>query len=331
VLGATVLEAWAAGLAAFALARAGDPEARAETHRAERAARSAGVRAPFAFTYLALAALEPARRAEYVALATDVAEECGLTLPGMHAQAVGARVALSCLGAFTLTVEGAPVDLSPVRPRARQLLRTLALHGGRPVHREVLQEQLWPDATAESGRRTLQVAISALRAVLPAPLDVVREDEAYRLALPPDVQLDLAELDDALARARRARVDGDLPAAEAAWQRAVDVGSAGDVLPEDGPAEWVVDERERRRAQVSAAAESLARSLLERGEFAAAVAACEHGLDRDRHRDALWRLLISAREQAGDLALAVQARREYERLLGTLERPTTSARATPQA
>lgn len=115
-------------------------------------------------------------------------------------------------------------------------------------------------------------------------------------------------------------------AAEAAWQRAVDVGSAGDVLPEDGPAEWVVDERERRRGQVSAAAEALARSLLERGEAAAAVAVCETGLDRDRHRDALWRVLISAREQAGDLALAVQARREYERLLGALEQPVAATR-----
>jgi predicted Zn-dependent protease len=86
----------------------------------------------------------------------------------------------------------------------------------------------------------------------------------------------------------------------------------------------VVDERERRRTQVSSAAESLARSLLERGEAAAAVAACERGLDRDRHRDALWRLLVSAREEAGDLAAAVQARREYERLLGTLERPATA-------
>jgi hypothetical protein len=54
------------------------------------------------------------------------------------------------------------------------------------------------------------------------------------------------------------------------------------------------------------------------------VAACEHGLDRDRHRDALWRVLISAREQAGDLALAVQARREYERLLGALAQPAAA-------
>jgi DNA-binding SARP family transcriptional activator len=195
------------------------------------------------------------------------------------------------------------------------------------VHREVLQEQLWPDANAESGRRTLQVAVSALRAVLPEPLDVVREDEAYRLALPPDVELDLAELDDALALARRERAQGNPAAAEAAWQRALDVGGAGDVLPEDGPAEWVVDERERRRTQVAAAAESLARSLLERGQAGAAIAACERGLDRDRYRDALWRLLVSAHEEAGDLAGAIQARREYERLLGGLERPA----ATPSS
>jgi DNA-binding SARP family transcriptional activator len=327
-LGASVLEAWARGLLALALSRTSDPEARAAAHVAERSARAAGTRAPLAYTYLALAALEPARRAEYLALASDSADECGLALPGAQTQSVGPRVALRCLGAFVLTVERTPVDLSAVRPRARQLLRALALHGGRPVHREVLQEQLWPGASADSGRRTLQVAISALRAALPAPLDVVREDEAYRLALPPDVELDLAELDEALVAARRFRAEGDVAAAEAAWQRVLDVGGAGDLLPEDGPADWVVDERERRRTQVSSAAESLARSLLERGEAAAAVAACERGLDCDRHRDALWRLLVSAREEAGDLAAAVQARREYERLLGTLEQ-RAPARVSP--
>ncbi len=92
----------------------------------------------------------------------------------------------------------------------------------------------------------------------------------------------------------------------------------------------------RRRARTAAragerAAESLARSLLERGEAAAAVAVCERGLDRDRHRDALWRLLIGAREQAGDLALAIQARRDYERLLGTLEQVPLGAPIAPPA
>ncbi len=61
----------------------------------------------------------------------------------------------------------------------------------------------------------------------------------------------------------------------------------------------------------------------------AAVVVCELGLDRDRHRDALWRLLIAAREQAGDLALAVQARREYERLLGTLAQAPPATRVSP--
>jgi DNA-binding SARP family transcriptional activator len=328
-LGATVLQGWAEGLVAFVLARAGDPEARRAVQAAERSARNAGTRAPFAFTYLALAAIEPGRRVEYHALATDVADECGLVLPDLAPPAAEPRVALRCLGTFRLTVDGVPVDLSGVRPRARQLLRILALHGGRPIHREVLQEHLWRDATADGGRRTLQVAISALRAVLPAPLDVVREDEAYRLALPRDVELDLAELDDALGRARRARGEGDAAAVEAALLRALELGGAGDVLPEDGPAEWVVDERERRRNQVSAAAEALAQALLDRGETTAAISACELGLDRDRHRDALWRLLIRAREQAGDLALAVQTRRDYERLLGALARPEVAARVSP--
>ncbi|HEY1480380.1 MAG TPA: hypothetical protein VGF46_10140, partial [Gaiellales bacterium] len=60
--------------------------------------------------------------------------------------------------------------------------------------------------------------------------------------------------------------------------------------------------------------------LLEHGDPSAAATACELGLARDRQHDALWRLLIAAREQAGDLALAVHARREYERMLGALDR-----------
>ena len=59
-LGANVLEAWARGLLALALSRTSDPDARGAAHVAERTARSAGTRAPLAYTYLALAALEPA-------------------------------------------------------------------------------------------------------------------------------------------------------------------------------------------------------------------------------------------------------------------------------
>ena len=300
---------------------AATPTQRRPARLAERAARAAGTRGPLAYTYLALATIEPARRAEHLELAAETARECGLVLPDAERPRAGPRVTLRCLGAFLLSVDDTPVDLAAVKPRARQLLRTLALHGGRPVHREVLQEQLWPSANAESGRRTLQVAISALRAALPAPLDLVREHEAYRLALPDGAEHDLAALDEAIATARQARARADHERAEEAWQRALEIGSAGDVLPEDGPAEWVIDERERRRSQVASAAEGLAGSLLERGETAAAIAACELGLARDRHRDALWRLLVRAHEQAGDLALAVQARREYERVLGSLALP----------
>ncbi len=129
-LGANVLEAWARGLLALALSRTSDPEARGAAHVAERTARAAGTRAPLAYTYLALAALEPPRRAEYLALASDTADECGLALPGAQTQSVGPRVALRCLGAFVLTVErtpgrpvGRPSPCAPAAARARAARR----------------------------------------------------------------------------------------------------------------------------------------------------------------------------------------------------------------
>ena len=115
---------------ALALSRTSDPDARGAAHVAERTARAAGTRAPLAYTYLALAALEPPRRAEYLALASDTADECGLALPGAQTQSAGPRVALRCLGAFVLTVERTPVDLvgrpsacAPAAARARAARR----------------------------------------------------------------------------------------------------------------------------------------------------------------------------------------------------------------
>ena len=77
----------------------------------------------------------------------------------------GSRI--RCFGQFEIEVAGRPVDLSAVKPKARAALRLLALHAGRPVHRELLAEALWPDANGRHASiRNLQVAISSLRQAL---------------------------------------------------------------------------------------------------------------------------------------------------------------------
>jgi DNA-binding SARP family transcriptional activator len=179
--------------------------------------------------------------------------------------------------------------------------------------------------------RYLHVAVSSLRHVLEpdAPRGasslIVRDGDAYRLRLPPDGSVDVVEFDRALAQGRAARGEGDVDTAVARYRSAIRLHRA-ELLPEDGPAEWLVHERERRAAEACEAARALAEILLELDDQAGAAIACEQGLAIDRYRDDLWRLRAFAHERAGDLAAAAQVRRGYNAVLGELGLAETSIR-----
>jgi DNA-binding SARP family transcriptional activator len=132
--------------------------------------------------------------------------------------------------------------------------------------------------------------------------------------------VDLWIFEDALAESRSARAAGASDLAVAALQRARAV-YGGDLLPEDGPAEWVVKERERLRLAAVDVAEVGAQLFLDRGDPAAAADACEWGLRIDRYHDPLWRLLADAHERAGDRAAALRTRRAYGATLAELGLP----------
>ena len=95
------------------------------------------------------------------------------------------------------------------------------------------------------------------------------------------------------------------------------------MLPEDGPAEWAIEPRERFRASALEAAQGLAELLLKGGDPAAAANACATGLWVDRLHDPLWKLLIEARERAGDPVAASRARRDYAHVLEELGLPAS--------
>lgn len=255
--------------------------------------------------------------------------------PGKRgAQRAGASVAIRIrtLGGCALEVDGHRVTLDSLKPRVRSLLRLLATHAGAPVHREVIQEALWPDADATSGARSLHVALSALRKVLdevaspPGGRLVVREGDAYRLDVHPD-DVDLGRFDRAIAAGRAARARGEVsgPALAAAIEL-----YAGDLLPEEGPAEWVAERRDQYRAKALEAAEGLASEALLTDDLVTCIRACHFGLALDRYQDSLWRLLIAARERAGDAGAASRDRREYTLVLQALgvhaELPVSTAR-----
>ncbi|HVN11599.1 MAG TPA: BTAD domain-containing putative transcriptional regulator [Kineosporiaceae bacterium] len=243
-------------------------------------------------------------------------------------------IELRLLGGLDIVLRGVPVDISRVRPRARSTLRLLALKAGDVVHRDALAADLWPDADQEGSLRSLQVAVSSLRSLLAsgAPADhagtaahsrsslLVRIGESYGLSLPPGGRSDVRDFEARLADARSARVRGarDAELAELAAALAL---YRGDLLPEEGAAEWVVGERERLRLAAAAAAEGLARCLGDAGELGEAIEAARTCLRLDPYRDSAWRLLIGLHSRAGNLVAAGAVRREHGQMLAELGLP----------
>ena len=351
-LGASVLEAWSAGLEALAAARAVLPDADEATLAAELAARAAGVPAVGLLTAIARLAGDVADAAEWRGVAEQIEIETGLRPMGRGVDGPGAArpsaasaetdaaldpavapaagaatrvppARLRLLGGFGLEVGGAPVSVGALRPRVRILLRLLCLHAGTALHRETIQEALWPESDPQTGARNLHVAMAALRRVLEPGAArgsfrlVRREGDGYVLALPPGAEVDLFAFEAAADAAREAIDSGDRGAAERWLRLAVDLYT-GDLLPEDGPADWVTERREAVRVRAIDAAQALVELLLVRGDTRGAARICAQGMAIDRYHDPFWRLLIEARVRAGDPGAARQVRQGYHDMLAEL-------------
>jgi DNA-binding SARP family transcriptional activator len=333
-LGAGAVEAHAASLVALAMAQRGDAGALDAALAAERQGRAVGSAAAQGCALLALTVLDDPDSA-YRDRLDALAAECGLpwdslvarvpqlepraaptVAPSADGNGSASSIDLRCLGVFELRVQGRLLDVARLKPRVASLLHLLAMHQGRPVHRDVLIEALWPEADEQTGRRNLQVAVSALRRALD-PLPLVREGERYGLGLPAGSGVDLVAFDRAVAAGRAAQGGRDATTAIDAFSAAL-AAYRGELLPGAGPAEWVVGERDRLKGEAVEAAAALAELLLAVGRAEEAAAACERGLHIDRYRDVLWRLLAAAHRQAGALAAAARAERAYAAMLAEL-------------
>lgn len=226
---------------------------------------------------------------------------------------------VQCLGGFRLH-HHADVDLMPLRPRARLLLMLLAMHHGSDVHRERLIDSLWPGAQLDVGTHRLQVALSSIRRLLGehgvAPTAVQRHGEAYRLDLPA-ATVDLHQLEAATAALWRAVRAGQ---AEPVGDRAGELVRLyrGDLLPEVGEADWVVDERDRLRLSVAGALASAAAMCLEQRRPDLGVWQARRVVQLDPWRDTAWLLLARLQRQQGDHSAAQVTLSEHSRILAVV-------------
>ncbi len=322
VLGSPVLEAWARAHHALALAAEEEPGATPAAVTAESMARLTGARAAQAVAHLALHRAGHGRSHDHLDVARHTAAECGMERGLLLLEQVvtvglvpdaGAIVHVRCLGGLEVHRGGEAVDLSGLRPRARAVLAVLAMWNG-PVHWEALASAVWPDADAQAARRNVHVAVSSLRRVLEPDAAnrhstvLVRSGEAYRLV----AQTDVADLE-AAAHQVSASAGSD---ACAAVEEVVALYT-GELLPEVGPAEWVVRRREQLREIAVQAAERLVEQHLAQGAPDAAAEAARRGLAIDGYRSNLWEALLRALDEEGDELASTRVRERYDALLAT--------------
>ncbi|KAB1980211.1 BTAD domain-containing putative transcriptional regulator [Streptomyces triticiradicis] len=239
-----------------------------------------------------------------------------------------------CLGGFEFTLAGRAHDWAKLRPRAQALLRLLAVRAGQAVHRDHLLIAFWDGVATPSTLHNLQVTISSLRSFLEPERPrggsrlIARQGDSYRLVLAPGDVSDVAAFERAVRDGRRSRAQKRPEEAADAFRTALE-HYAGELLPGDGQAEWVVADRERLRREAAGAAVALAEIRLGQNRPVEAADAAEHCLEIDGHRDAAWRVLIQACDAAGLAADSARARSGYSAMLASLGIPPSGVLPHP--
>jgi DNA-binding SARP family transcriptional activator len=318
-LGAPVLRVWASVLRTAVGVQVGEPEAEQQATAALRAAAGLGVThaSTVAEQITQIASPEPGRT-----------QPPAVDRPAVHRPALSGRsdsssVTLRCLGGFSLAAEGVELPWRELRPRVRALLMLLAMNHGRHLHRELLVDALWPDATLVSGVRSLQVAVSSIRQCLGAvgiTEDALRRrDDAYALQFPA-VADQLADFE------RLAYPAGPESPADGLRRRLAALAAyTGDLLPEVGPAEWAVDERARLRLLAASVGAEAARDALAAGQLRVALDAARRSVALDPYHDSSWQLVVAINERLGDQSAATVARRQHAQVWADLGLVTPGA------
>lgn len=227
------------------------------------------------------------------------------------------ELGIQALGGFRAFRGEAPVPDGDWRGKmsARLMHRLLAAEG-RPVSRDVLQVDLWPDADEAAGRNNLRVALSRLSDALDP--DRLAGSTAWFLSSGPTGlaletsrigDYDVARFRKAVEAAERARGAGRMEEALAEYALAIEA-YAGPFLPEAAYEEWALPLRRRLEDEFRSVGERYGGLLLDGARHAEAIRLADRLLDQDPADEGAWALRMKSQLVRGDRSGAF---RTYER------------------
>jgi DNA-binding SARP family transcriptional activator len=233
-------------------------------------------------------------------------------------------VAITSLGAFGVSIDGRAVPADAWQSRiARDVLAMLVANRGRPIHREVLLERIWPDDDPAKSSNRLSVAVSTIRSVLDPDRrhdpDHFVGGEKDTLVLQLDqVIVDIEDfLDDAhrgLTALRAGRADDAAPLLDRAESRYV-----GEFLEDRPHADWATSTREEARATYVQIARIMAGLDLATGDHDSAARRYLRILERDPYDESAHLELIATMSGAGRHGTARQLYGAYAARMAELD------------
>ncbi|MGC9333699.1 MAG: tetratricopeptide repeat protein, partial [Anaerolineae bacterium] len=226
-----------------------------------------------------------------------------------------ARLGISLLGSFRVTLDGEPVT-DFVSDKVRALLAYLAVEADRPHRRERLAGMLWPDYPDRDARGSLHTALKDLRTVIgdrvaePRYLHVTRQTIQFNRDS--DSWVDVAAFNTPLM-ASHVSPDTDpqviVQLEEAiAWYRGdfLEGFCPADCLPFE---EWALSEQESLRRQAWEALERLVTWYEERGEVDRALRYARRQVNLDPLHESAHRHVMRLLALSGQRAAALK---QYE-------------------
>lgn len=216
------------------------------------------------------------------------------------------------VGAVTVSSERTLVEADLHGPQGRLVFAMLAAEHRRPVRRDELAEELWPDAVPAAWDAAIRVLASriraALRSIADTPTDLIESAiGGYQFRLPADGSIDLDEASAAIHRAEASLDNGLVEPAGADALVASMIASRPFLPGADGP--WASATRERIQDIRVRALECLAEIWLAKGDHGQAARDAEAILRLDPYREPAHRLLMRTHAAAGDRASAARAYR----------------------
>ena len=208
-------------------------------------------------------------------------------------------VVIRTLGGLGVYVSDEPVPLSAWQSRvARELVGVLVASRGRPLNREQLVEQFWPDDESSKAANRLSVALSTIRGVLDPerahPTDHYVRADRTSVALSDDhLSIDVIDFLDQAAEGTRLVASGRREHG-LALLRSAERLYVGEFFPEEPYADWAFTLREEARAAYLTIAGMLAEEDSATGDHESAARRYLRMLERDEFEEHAHLGVVSA-------------------------------------